>query len=277
MLPGRLAAAVTPLAEDGTRLDEAAFEPLSTFYAAAALDGLLALGTTGRGSCSRARSGSGRRSASWPRPPAGDRPLRRAVDGRHRRARRACRRGGRRGVAVIAPPYFQLDEPRAARPFRRRGARVRAAAVLRLRVRARERLRGAARGDRGVARAAPNLAGLKVSDTPFAAVEPYLLEGLDVFVGNEALIAGVEPAPSAACRDSPRSSRTSRGGRARAERRGCGRARFDAGGDRALPAARRLEVPARPARGADPRGRARAAAALTDDERAALRTWHESS
>jgi dihydrodipicolinate synthase/N-acetylneuraminate lyase len=35
---------------------------------------------------------------------------------------------------------------------------------------------------------APNLAGLKVSDSPFEKVEPYLLEGLDVFIGAEALI-----------------------------------------------------------------------------------------
>ena len=35
----------------------------------------------------------------------------------------------------------------------------------------------------------PNLRGLKVSDTPFSAVEPYLaIEGMDVFVGNEPLV-----------------------------------------------------------------------------------------
>jgi dihydrodipicolinate synthase/N-acetylneuraminate lyase len=36
---------------------------------------------------------------------------------------------------------------------------------------------------------APNLSGLKVSDSPFDKVEPYLIEGLDVFVGAEALLA----------------------------------------------------------------------------------------
>ena len=36
---------------------------------------------------------------------------------------------------------------------------------------------------------APNLRGLKVSDTPFSAVEPYLgLDGLDVFIGYEPLV-----------------------------------------------------------------------------------------
>jgi dihydrodipicolinate synthase/N-acetylneuraminate lyase len=36
--------------------------------------------------------------------------------------------------------------------------------------------------------AASNLAGLKVSDRPLDAVQPYLLEGLDVFVGAEELL-----------------------------------------------------------------------------------------
>jgi dihydrodipicolinate synthase/N-acetylneuraminate lyase len=35
--------------------------------------------------------------------------------------------------------------------------------------------------------AAPNIAGLKVSDTPFDAARPYLIEGLDVFMGQEPL------------------------------------------------------------------------------------------
>jgi dihydrodipicolinate synthase/N-acetylneuraminate lyase len=35
---------------------------------------------------------------------------------------------------------------------------------------------------------APNFAGLKVSDAPWERFAPYLIEGLDVFVGPEALI-----------------------------------------------------------------------------------------
>jgi len=35
---------------------------------------------------------------------------------------------------------------------------------------------------------APNLAGPKASDSPWDKVSPYLLEGLDVFVGAEALL-----------------------------------------------------------------------------------------
>jgi dihydrodipicolinate synthase/N-acetylneuraminate lyase len=36
--------------------------------------------------------------------------------------------------------------------------------------------------------AAPNLAGMKVSDTPWEKFEPFLREGLDVFVGPESFI-----------------------------------------------------------------------------------------
>ena len=35
---------------------------------------------------------------------------------------------------------------------------------------------------------APNLAGMKVSDSPWERVEPFLVEGLDVFIGAEALL-----------------------------------------------------------------------------------------
>ena len=36
--------------------------------------------------------------------------------------------------------------------------------------------------------AAPNFRGLKVSDTPWERFAPYLIEGLDVFVGPESLL-----------------------------------------------------------------------------------------
>src|ERR1044072_9485876 len=49
MLRGALAAAVTPLRDDGAALDEDAFRPYLAFLAAGGLDGILALGTTGQG------------------------------------------------------------------------------------------------------------------------------------------------------------------------------------------------------------------------------------
>jgi dihydrodipicolinate synthase/N-acetylneuraminate lyase len=36
--------------------------------------------------------------------------------------------------------------------------------------------------------AAPNFRGLKVSDTPWESFRPYLIEGLDIFVGPESLL-----------------------------------------------------------------------------------------
>src|SRR5919202_5598702 len=49
MLRGAIAAAVTPLRDGGEALDEDAFAPYVDFLAAAGLDGVLALGTTGEG------------------------------------------------------------------------------------------------------------------------------------------------------------------------------------------------------------------------------------
>jgi dihydrodipicolinate synthase/N-acetylneuraminate lyase len=95
---------------------------------------------------------------------------------------------GAAGVAVIGPPYFVLDEAAQLEHFRRA---ARACAPLPFYVYEFERASGYAVPPHVVARlaeAAPNLAGLKVSDSPFDRVEPYLVEGLDVFIGAEALV-----------------------------------------------------------------------------------------
>jgi 4-hydroxy-tetrahydrodipicolinate synthase len=94
---------------------------------------------------------------------------------------------------VISPPYYALDDESllahlaaaahacAPLPFYVYEFQARSGYAVPLPVL--ERLR----------EAAPNLAGLKVSDRPFEAVEPYLVEGLDVFVGAEDLVlAGLE-------------------------------------------------------------------------------------
>jgi len=49
MLRGVLAAALTPLRDEGAALDEDAFRPYLDFLAAGGLDGILVLGTTGEG------------------------------------------------------------------------------------------------------------------------------------------------------------------------------------------------------------------------------------
>ena len=103
-------------------------------------------------------------------------------------ARRARRVIGADAVAVIAPPYFPLDEEEllahfaaaaaacAPTPFyvyefeARSGYAIPLAVIERLRERA------------------PNFVGMKVSDSPWEKVEPYLLDGLDIFIGAEALL-----------------------------------------------------------------------------------------
>src|SRR5207237_82230 len=95
---------------------------------------------------------------------------------------------GADAVAVIAPPYFALDAAELAAHF---VAAARACAPLPFYVYEFERASGYAVPPEVVTlvrESAPNLAGLKVSDSPFEKVRPYLVEGLDVFVGAETLI-----------------------------------------------------------------------------------------
>jgi N-acetylneuraminate lyase len=190
MLRGALAAAVTPLREDD--LDEAAFAPYVDFLFAGGLDGILALGTTGEGILLRpeerrrvvelyvAASGGRLQIAAH----CGAQTTRDTIA----LATHAAESGAD-AVAVIGPPYFQLDDQALLDHF---AAAAAACAPVPFYVYEFERASGyavplavlAALRER-----APNLAGLKVSDAPFERFTPYLIEGLDVFVGPEALIA----------------------------------------------------------------------------------------
>src|SRR5712691_13266084 len=113
MLRGALAAAVTPLRDGGEALDEDAFGPYVEFLAAGGLDGLLALGTTGEGFLlpveQRMRAtqlfveaARGRLAVAVH---AGAQSTWETVE----LAAHAADIGAD-GVAVIAPPYFVLDE-----------------------------------------------------------------------------------------------------------------------------------------------------------------------
>jgi dihydrodipicolinate synthase/N-acetylneuraminate lyase len=192
MLRGALAAALTPLTDDGEALDEDAFEPYVEFLVRGGLDGLLALGTTGEGFllplAQRARA-----AALFVRAAGGRLDV--AVHcGAQSTADTVelCRHAAEVGadaVAVIAPPYFQLDAAELAEHLT---AAARAAEPLPFYAYEFERASGYALPLEALERVregAPNLAGLKVSDSPFPKVRPYLVEGLDVFVGAEALIA----------------------------------------------------------------------------------------
>ena len=194
MLRGALAAAVTPLRDEGAALDEDAFRPYLDFLASGGLDGILALGTTGEGIL---LSAAERRRAAelfleGPLPVivhCGAQTTAETVAlAKHAAA------SGAAGVAVIGPPYYAYDDSALLAHF---AAAARACAptpfyVYELKARSGyavpvsvvERLR----------EEVPNLVGMKVSDKPLEAVQPYLLEGLDVFVGAEELL----PVPGAA-------------------------------------------------------------------------------
>jgi dihydrodipicolinate synthase/N-acetylneuraminate lyase len=190
-LHGAIAAAVTPLRDGGDALDVEAFDPLVRFLAEGGVDGLLALGTTGEGvllDTVERRQAAERFVAARP---AGFQVAVHcgAQTTRDTTALAAhAQEIGADAVAVVAPPYYPLDPEEllshlrsaasacAPLPFYvyeflgRSGYSIPVPVIERLRA------------------DAPNLRGLKVSDSPWEAVAPYLLEGLDLFVGLEPLV-----------------------------------------------------------------------------------------
>ncbi|HEX6276343.1 MAG TPA: dihydrodipicolinate synthase family protein [Polyangiaceae bacterium] len=191
-LSGALAASVTPLREHGTEVDDDAFGPLTDFFVREGLDGLLALGTAGEGILLTVAE---RRRVADLFLQAADNRLQVAVHcGAQTTADTVALAAhaaevGADAVVVIGPPYFKLDDkaqyghffaaaaacaplPFYVYEFAATTGYAIAPAVL-------ERLRNDA----------TNVVGLKVSDTPLAAFEKYVLPGFDIFVGPEALIA----------------------------------------------------------------------------------------
>ena len=191
VLRGALAASVTPLRDGGAAIDEDGFGRVADFLHTGGLDGLLALGTNGEGILlsipERKRAVELFLEASAGR-------LQVAVHAGAQSTADTVALGahaaeaGADAVAVIAPPYFALDETSQLEHFAAAAAAcaplpfyvyefaitsgypVAPAVVERLRERA------------------PNLAGMKVSDRTWEQLEGYLIEGLDVFIGYEAFI-----------------------------------------------------------------------------------------
>lgn len=183
-----IAAALTPLRDGGSRVDEHAFAPYVEFLQAGGVDGVLALGSTGEGILldTRERMRVTELYAAQPLPVIAHCGAQTTADTLSL-ARHAAETGVA-GVAVIAPPYFALDDDALLAHL---AAAAEACAPLPFYVYEFERVSGYAVPVHVVERLrerAPNLAGMKVSDAPFEKVAPYLLEGLDVFVGAEALI-----------------------------------------------------------------------------------------
>jgi dihydrodipicolinate synthase/N-acetylneuraminate lyase len=195
-LQGAIAAAVTPMQDGGSSLDLDSVPTLVRFLASGGLDGALTCGTTGEGVLLSVQE---RRRAAAAFAHARPEGFQVAVHAGAQSTRDTVALAahaleiGADAVAVIAPPYFQLgpselfDHLRSAAeacdpvPFyiyefaARSGYPIPVEVIDRLR------------------RETSNVVGMKVSDRPFDAVEPYLLEGMDVFIGSEPLVrAGME-------------------------------------------------------------------------------------
>ena len=184
-----LSAAATPLRDGGAALDVDAIGPMVAHLEAAGADGVFALGTTGEGVL--LSEGERRRATK---------AFREACRGRlivHCGAQTtratvalaaAAAELGADAAAVIPPPYYPLDrdalvahmvavaEACAPLPLYLYAFAARSGYPLLPEVIERVRDRVA------------NVAGLKVSESPFERVEPYLKLGLPVFVGSEPLI-----------------------------------------------------------------------------------------
>jgi dihydrodipicolinate synthase/N-acetylneuraminate lyase len=184
VLHGAFAAALTPSSED-------AYAPYVEFLVAGGLDGILALGTTGEGMLFSV--------------PERKRVAELYVEAARGRLQVAVNAGaqtttdtvalashaaeaGADAVAVIAPPYFPLDDESVLAHMTAAAA---ACAPTPFYVYEFAKASGYAVSHWVLQRLrdqAPNLVGMKVSDTPYEKFEPYLREGLDVFVGPEAFI-----------------------------------------------------------------------------------------
>jgi dihydrodipicolinate synthase/N-acetylneuraminate lyase len=224
-----IAAALTPLRDGGTALDLDALVPYLEFLAGHGIDGILLAGTTGEGM----NLTLDERKAALERGVTGPLPVIAHCGAQTTAATvELCEHAaatGVDGVAVIAPPYFILDEQSllahftaAARacgetPFY--AYELRAASGYAIPPVVIERLRDSV----------DNLVGMKVSDAPFEAVAPYLLDGLEVLIGAEALIgeglaagaggavSGLASAFPEVVVDAVRSGDSSRAGAQRAE------------------------------------------------------------
>lgn len=185
-----IVAAVTPLSGDGAALDLDAIAPYVAFLESHGADGIFACGTTGEGVLlsldERQRVAT---------------TFRAAVSGAlvvHAGAQSTAdtvalaehaAKIGADAVAVIPPPYFALDADALTAHF---VAAACAAAPLPFYCYAFTARSGyplPVAVIRRIAETVDNLAGLKVSESPFEAVAPYLELGLPVLIGMEPLIA----------------------------------------------------------------------------------------
>ena len=191
-LPHRplITAAATPLRDGGASLDEAAMWPMVRFLVGHGADGVFACGTTGEGILLALEERM--RAVVIFRAALTDAIL--VVHCGAQSTADTCALAahaaeiGADAVAVIPPPYFPLDADALTAHL---VAAAAAAAPLPFFIYAFAARSGYPVPIEVVERVrdgADNLAGLKVSESPLALVEPYLDLGLPVLVGSEPLI-----------------------------------------------------------------------------------------
>src|SRR5918992_5029413 len=184
-----IVAAVTPLRDGGSQLDEGAIGPYVAFLESHGADGVFACGTTGEGILltleERRRAASAYRGAL-----SGALIVHAGAQTTADTVALAADAAeiGADAVAVIAPPYFPLDDQALTAHF---VAAARACAPLPFYCYAFTARSGYPLPIEVIVRIrdeVDNLAGLKVSESPFERVAPYLALGLPVLIGNEPLI-----------------------------------------------------------------------------------------
>jgi dihydrodipicolinate synthase/N-acetylneuraminate lyase len=190
-LRGTVPAALTPLRNGGLRLDEDAIAPYLDFLIEHGATGVLAMGTTGEGIL---LSPEERRSVAthYIDAAAGRVPVAIHAGSQTTAASVAlaehAAEAGAAAVAVIGPPYFKLD---AEGQYRHLKAVAQACHPTPFYVYELENAAGYPFDPAMLARLRDdqdNVAGMKVSDTPWERFERYLIDGYDILVGPEALI-----------------------------------------------------------------------------------------
>ncbi|HET8778197.1 MAG TPA: dihydrodipicolinate synthase family protein [Candidatus Limnocylindria bacterium] len=185
-----IVATVTPLTDDGSGLDIDAIGAYVEYLETHGADGAFVCGTTGEGVL-LALDERRRVAAAFRDALAGMLIVHAGAQNTADTVALASHAAqiGADGVAVIPPPYFALDDDALTAHF---VAAARACAPLPFYCYAFTARSGyplPVDVIRRIADTVDNLAGLKVSESPFERVEPYLDLGLPVLIGNEPLIA----------------------------------------------------------------------------------------
>jgi dihydrodipicolinate synthase/N-acetylneuraminate lyase len=188
MLRGTVAAAITPLRNQ--KFDAASVAPYLDFLVKHGVDGVLVLGTTGE--C-MLFSPDERREIAEAFVEAGAGRIQVAVHAGAQTTRDTLALAGHAqeigadAVAVIGPPYFALDVLELVQHFSHAAYACRPLPFYAYEFEARSGYPIPLSVIEALRRS-PNFVGMKVSDSPWEKVEPYLLDGLDIFIGAEALL-----------------------------------------------------------------------------------------